>query len=195
MAPQGPGNRSSMPPGPGSTATPPPAAAAPRSKRQYAANQADAYAGDASAFAAPGSQPQPGQPQQPSQFFSPGLGNEQQQQPQYFGAAAGGQQQGGPAPYMDGSRQPQQPYQQGGQQPQYGQQPQPGQVNGMTQQFGQMGLGQRPVRFPPSDLCRSSSALAQIAVQTVNLINMPLNPAELLSPPPEIKLPPNVRSR
>jgi protein transport protein SEC24 len=68
----------------------------------------------------------------------------------------------------------------------YGQPPQPQSaggfadpMSGMTNQFGQMGMGgQKPMQM----------------VTTTNLINLPLNPAELMQlSPPEIRLPPNVR--
>lgn len=136
--------------------------AAPRSKRVYAANQADAYASSASAApsfggVAPDQQPygQPGAGGQPSQFFSPGLpADQQQQQGQYFGAP--GQQQ---QPSY-GQPMPQQPAYG---QPQYGQAPN---VNGMAQQFGQMNMAarvRRGGRWSPSDRrsnrsCRRSTS-------------------------------------
>jgi hypothetical protein len=50
---------------------------------------------------------------------------------------------------------------------------------GLASQFGQMGLG-------PTQ---------PFQVSTTNLVGLPLNPAELFgSPPPEIRLPPNVNS-
>ena len=91
-------------------------------------------------------------------FFNPNA-------PAHAGApeSAGGYQ-GQPAPYQ----QPQQGY---------GQQ-QAGQVQGITNQFGQMGIaGQRPVQ----------------SLSTTNLVGLPLHPGELYAMnPPEILLPPNV---
>lgn len=57
-------------------------------------------------------------------------------------------------------------------------------MNQMTNQFGAMGMGAGPVGGP-----RPTAD-----VQNVNLVNMPLNPLELMTlTPPEINLPPNVR--
>lgn len=145
--------------------SPPPAPVARGSRRQYAANTAAYIAGDTSGVGAPLTNHAHTQSQQffspathdpSSQMFTPGGG------PQDFGGAAaaqGFQQPGAPIPPYAGAQQ------------------QPG-VQGMTSQFGQMGLGgQKP---------------AQI-VSTTNLIGQPLNPAEMMTmSPPEIRLPPNV---
>lgn len=153
-----------------------PSAGPARSKRQYAANQADAYSNAAvdSSLAGPGpavgyGAPAP-QPQQ-AQFFSPALGEAQPAQNQYFA-----------------------PNQQPAYQQPYGQQPTPqAGVNGVTSQFGQMGIGSKPVRSSVHCiLICGLTPLSQIPVTTVNLIHNPLNPAEILAPPPEIHLPSNV---
>lgn len=149
-------------------------------RRQYAANTAAYIAGDpAMGDAAPGGggHGHTASMGGPSQFFSP-AGND-------------------PAPYLqsgpsygyDQSQQPPQaPQQQGGyggqpQQGGYGQQQAPyggsqGGVQGLTGQFGQMGMGgPRPVQL-----------------ETVNLVGHQLNPAELFNmEPPQIRLPENVR--
>lgn len=54
--------------------------------------------------------------------------------------------------------------------PQYGQAP----VDALTNQFGQMGMGQK-----------------QLQLYTANLLTSPPDPRDLQRPPPEIRLPPN----
>lgn len=148
--------------------SPPPAPVARGSRRQYAANTAAYIAGDTSGVGAPLTNHAHTQSQQ---FFSPATHDPSSQMftpgaPQDFGGAAAAQgfQQPGAAipPYAGGQQQQQQ---------------QPG-VQGMSQQFGQMGLGgQKQMQV----------------VSTTNLIGQPLNPAEMMAmSPPEIRLPPNV---
>jgi protein transport protein SEC24 len=142
-----------------------PAAQGHSKRRQYAADQAQAYYGGAepqSELPYGGLQPPPPGPQSQGQLFTPGLAsegqfqNQQQQQPQQ------------PSYY-----QPQNAYSSPG--PAYGQ-PQPaGGVDALANQFGTMGLGgQKP-----------------LSLYTTNLLTSPPDPNELLRPPPEIRLPPN----
>ena len=187
---------------------PAPVSAVPhRSKRQYAANQDDAYytggghggAGSVDYGQAAG---MPNQNQQQPQFFSPASGPApqlqqqplSQQGPYYQGGAPGQQPMPGPSPYMDASRMPyggQQNMPPNMQQPaQYGQQPNGG-MAGMNNQFGQMGVSSRCLYIGnDADTVLSSW---QISVQTINLVQQPTDPSDLLAPLPELRLPPNVR--
>jgi protein transport protein SEC24 len=131
--PQGAGNRASMPPlasPPPGNAAAPPAPSAPRSKRQYAPNQVAAY------DLAP-------DPASSGQFFSPGA--PEPPQSQYFSPA--GEQGPQPPPYgQPPTAYPSQAHGHTrtasvGGYGAYGGGQQPG-IQGVTQQFGQMGLGQ-----------------------------------------------------
>lgn len=165
-------------------------AAAGKPRRQYAVNQTAAYGYDEQAAMAQGATPYGQQPysqqqqgQQEGQFFSPAFGDPNQQvQPQQYGQP-GVIGPGAPVHARQPSY-PQQQYQQG-QAPMYGQQPQqqqmygqqqpgPGGMQGLTNQFSQMGVQQR-------------------MVQTTNLVGYNLDPRGLDEPPPDIRLPPNVR--
>ncbi|KAH7099784.1 CPII coat sec24 protein [Auriculariales sp. MPI-PUGE-AT-0066] len=133
-------------------------------RRQYAAEQTQAYYGDSQPQPSYGvdpayGQPTVGQPAPPQQqLFTPGLTSSESQP-----HAA----QGYPG-YSDPAQQyGQQMQQQQQQQPNYG-------VQQLADQFGGLGVaGQKPLQL-----------------HSVNLLNMPPNPAELLQPPPEIRLPP-----
>jgi protein transport protein SEC24 len=72
-----------------------------------------------------------------------------------------------------------------------------GGVGGMAQQFGQMSMGGTPMQQPPQMMpqpqgMQKTQGLNQLI--TVDLMQQPFNAAELDLPPPEIILPPNVRS-
>lgn len=141
--------------------SPPPA---PRgSRRQYAANTAAYIAGDTSGVGAPLTSGHGHS--QSQQFFSPASHDPNSQ---LF--TPGAQDFSGGAAAAQGFQQPGQPI------PPYagGQQG----VQGMANQFGQMGLGgQKQMQV----------------VSSTNLIGQALNPAEMMSmSPPEIRLPPNV---
>lgn len=163
---------------PSAMSPPPPTAGAPRSRRQYAKNAAAYIAGDPT-----GPAPISGHGHsQSQQFFSPA---QRDAAPQFFSP---GQQQAQQPP-SDPSGGANVMYGQVPQQQQQQQQPpqQPGAsgfgdpMQGMANQFGQMGFGgQKPMQM----------------VTTTNLINLPLNPAELMQlSPPDIRLPPNVSLR
>lgn len=62
-----------------------------------------------------------------------------------------------------------------------------GSVGGMTQQFGQMGLGEKQ---PPPPQLQRGQQLNQL--YPTDLLNQPFNVAELDYPPPPVILPPNV---
>ncbi|CDR47063.1 hypothetical protein NBRC10512_007441 [Rhodotorula toruloides] len=181
-------------PPPGTVNTPPPGAAgaadtlgampAPRrpGRRQYARDTAAYIAGDASGGG--------GHAHTQSAFFSPasaaavmGGGAGGQVDPssgaggaggQFFTPGAPGAQAPGAGP--DGFSAPAAP---GYGAPGAGG---PAAMSQMTNQFGAMGMGAGPVGGP-----RPTAD-----VQNVNLVNMPLNPLELMTlTPPEINLPPN----
>lgn len=167
------------PPPPQGISTPPPPPppqgqavpqAQPRAgRRQYAANTAAYIAGEAATAPTTSGHAH----SQSQQYFSPNAPVDQQQPGTFFspsdGVPQGFQQQPGaqpaPSPYQQGP-----PAAFGGAL----------NVGGLTNQFGQMGVsGQRQAQM----------------VSTTNLIGLPLNPAELMTmEPPEIRLPPNVRS-
>lgn len=140
-------------------------------RRQYAAGETQVYyGGDGAApgasygAAAPGLQPQ--QPQGP--LFTPGLAVENQFAAQQAAA------QPGVAPGQGGYYgQPEPEYINGPafDRPQYAQ---PGPVDALANQFGQMGMGQK-----------------QFQLYTTNLLTSPPDPRDLHRPPPEIRLPPN----
>ncbi|KAH9939470.1 protein transporter SEC24 [Amylocystis lapponica] len=145
------------------SASPPPAHSHGK-RRQYAAGQTQAYYGGADGAAAPAYGAAAQQPQT-AQLFTPGLAAENQFQQQQ---QVQGQQQSYFAPaepeYINA--------------PGFGQQPPivpPGVgVGALTDQFGQMNVGQKGLRL-----------------FTTNLLTSPPEPHELLRPPPDICLPPN----
>jgi protein transport protein SEC24 len=139
--------------------SPPPAPRA--SRRQYAANTAAYIAGDTSGVGAPLTSGHGHS--QSQQFFSPASHDPNSQ---LF--TPGARDFGGGAAAAQGFQQPGIPPYAGGQQG----------VQGMANQFGQMGLGgQKQMQV----------------VSSTNLIGQALNPAEMMSmSPPEIRLPPNV---
>lgn len=164
-------------PAPGSARSPPPgqgpmvAMGPPRSRRQYAKNAAAYIAGDPTGGV--GSIMSGHGHSQSQQFFSPA---QRDAAPQFFTPGA---QQSAPM------QQPSAPS--NNDHVMYGQPPQSQSaggfadpMSGMANQFGQMGIGgQKPMQM----------------VTTTNLINLPLNPAELMQlSPPDIRLPPNVSS-
>lgn len=199
-------------PPPGSVGTPPPPSGTPDQvapmpsrrpgRRQYARDTAAYLAGDLGASAG-GQGAAGGHAHTQSAFFSPasaaaamgggapgatggyGQPGAGAQDPSTGGAANGQffSPAGGADPYAaaGGAAGP------GGA---YGQQPQmqqPGALAGMTNQFGQMGLGgpAAPGMAPAQKMLNAAN---------VNLINAPVNPLELMTvEPPEINLPANVR--
>ncbi len=133
-------------------------------RRQYAAGQTQAYySGDLApdpVYGAPAStlhaQPQGGQ------LFTPGLAAEGQ-----FSAQQGQATIAAPAqPSYYGQAEPEYVSQPA----QYGQGP----VDGLANQFGMMGMGQK-----------------HLSLYTTNLLTSPPDPRDLQNPPPEIRLPPN----
>lgn len=147
----------------GPSASPPPTHAHAK-RRQYAAGQTQAYYGAGDALPDPtyGSVAVQQQPAPTTQLFTPGLAAEQgyagQQQPPYHA----------PPP-----QEPQYINAPGfGQEPVY--YPPTAPVNQLADQFGQMGMGQKP-----------------LPLYTTNLLTSPPDPRELSRPPPEIRLPPN----
>ncbi|CAH7665815.1 Sec23/Sec24 trunk domain-domain-containing protein [Phakopsora pachyrhizi] len=158
------------PPGPSFVPNSSGPTAGPRSKRVYAANQAQAYYGDSGVIGAPNDQtyqataPAPTPFAQPlSNNFSPGQSPLVNQSPMYAN------QPSQPAPYG---------------QPGFGGSPGPQQYAGaapadpmaeMTQQFQGMGMGQKHQSF-----------------STVNLVGAVQNPSTLSNSPPAIRLPPGV---
>ena len=166
-----------------------------KKKRGYAAQAYDFGAGANSAL---GGQTHQGGAFQPAQAPAYGGGYPQQpaQQPVY-GAPQYGAQDGGPA--VGGM-----PAQQGyGAQPQYGYQPPdagypgPGagaspSMGGITQGMGQMNVGGSP-QMPSHPGAARAVPLNQL--YPTDLVNQPLNVAELELPPPPIILPPNVSMR
>jgi len=146
-----------------------PVAPVPNTKRrQYAAGQTQAYYSAESGGIVDqgyGSAQPPVQPQQGGgQYFTPGLTQPAQFQPAgpgYAGPPA--EQQGAPGPYAQA---------QYGGTPGYSNQS----VNGLADQFGQMGVG---------------GVQKQFELSTTNLFTSPPEPSDLHIPPPEIRLPPN----
>lgn len=65
-----------------------------------------------------------------------------------------------------------------------------GGVGGMTQQFGQMGMGEKPMIAPQQPQMQQGQRLN--ALYPTDLLNQPFNVAELDYPPPPVILPPNV---
>jgi protein transport protein SEC24 len=173
---------------------PPPVAGAPQAgrgkRRGYAEQQYDFGQGANSALTPtagggpyqggpggpgyPGAQPVAGYPQDPAQ--------QQQQQQQQFIQPMGVQQPSYPGVASPSTL--------GGYDPTGG-------VAGVTQQFGQMGMGgapatqQTPQMMPQPQGMQKAQGLNPLI--TVDLMHQPFNVAELDLPPPEIILPPNVR--
>lgn len=132
-------------------------------RRQYAAGQTQAYYGAGDAIPEPTYGPV-GVQQQPApnaQLFTPGLAAEQ---------GFAGQQQAAAYPAAPESQFINTPG--FGQEPVY--YPPTAPVNQLADQFGQMGMGQKPLQL-----------------YTTNLLTSPPDPRELNRPPPEIRLPPN----
>ncbi|KAG1840113.1 Sec23/Sec24 trunk domain-containing protein [Suillus tomentosus] len=148
--------------------SPPPSTTHHGRRRQYAAGQTQAYygAGDAlgDQYGALGV-PQQQQPAATTQLFTPGLAAE---------GGFAGQQQGPQASYYAPQQEPQYINAPGfGQEPTY--HPPNAPIHHLTDQFGQMGMGQKPLHLT-----------------TTNLLTSPPDPRELVRPPPEIRLPANV---
>lgn len=147
--------------------SPPPYATHHGKRRQYAAGQTQVYygAGDAlgdqyGALSAPQQQ----QPAATAQLFTPGLAAE---------GGFAGQQQVPQASYYAPQQEPQYINAPGfGQEPTY--HPPNAPIHHLTDQFGQMGMGQKPLHLT-----------------TTNLLTSPPDPRELVRPPPEIRLPAN----
>jgi protein transport protein SEC24 len=178
-------------------ATPAPAAGA-KKKRAYAGQAFDfgqgANAGQTAA--PPGGQPAPGagafgypaqaqqpaygMPQQPA-YGQPGYADPaaQQQAPAY-GQPAYGQPAGYEAPQTG-----------------YPQQPTPGAaqpgVQGVTQQFGQMGMGGQPSQQPQT-VPQAAQRLNPLIPTDISMQGQPFHVSDLDQPPPPIILPPNVRT-
>ncbi|KAI9751845.1 MAG: COPII subunit [Chaenotheca gracillima] len=176
------------------------AAAAGRKKRTYAGQAFEFGAGAnvGQQQAAPGYPPAAGagyggfppQPQQPQQ---PGVQQPGYQQPAYGGdqlaspppSAGYGQP---PAPAVGGYQAPDQGY------PVHGAMAAVGAgagVGGMTNQFGQMGMGgnQQPIAQAPQQASQRGPPLNQL--YPTDLMNQPFRVSELDLPPPPIVLPPN----
>ncbi|KAJ8589364.1 protein transporter SEC24 [Rhizopogon salebrosus TDB-379] len=133
-------------------------------RRQYAAGQTQAYYGTADGLADQYGTLGVQQQQQPAatgQLFTPGLAAE--------GGFAGQQH----VPYYAPPQEPQYINAPGfGQEPAY--HPPNAPIHHLTDQFGQMGMGPKPLHLT-----------------TTNLLTSPPDPRELMRPPPEIRLPPN----
>ncbi|GAA5821474.1 hypothetical protein JCM3770_000918 [Rhodotorula araucariae] len=190
-------------PPPGAVATPPPPSGTPDSlaplpgrrpgRRQYARDTAAYLSGDHGGVPAAGGG---GHAHTQSAFFSPasaaaamggvpgatgaygqaGASEPSAANGQFFSpaAAADPYAAAGAAP----GAVPGAPYGQQSQQP-----PQPAGVQGMTTQFGQMGLGGGAPAHPQQKMVNAAN---------INLINTPMNPLELMTVmPPEINLPAN----
>ncbi|KAI6116142.1 Sec23/Sec24 trunk domain-containing protein [Pisolithus sp. B1] len=152
----------------GASVSPPPSHHNPR-RRQYAAGQTQAYYGTTDGFVEPSYGaagvvgPQTQQPVASGPLFTPGLAAEQQfaaqQQQPLYQAPPSHESQYINAPGF-------------GQEPAY--YPPSAPVNQLADQFGQMGIGQKPLQL-----------------YTTNLLTSPPDPRELSHPPPEIRLPPN----
>lgn len=177
--------------------TPAPVEGAKKKKRGYAGQAFDFGTGaNAGAAAAPlGGQPAPGAgafgyPAQPAQ--QPAYGMPQQPaygQPGYADPAA--QQQaaaygqpayGQPAYEAPGTGYPQQPTPGAAQ---------PG-VQGVTQQFSQMGMGGQPSQQPQT-VPQAAQRLNPLIPTDISMQGQPFHVSDLDQPPPAIILPPNVR--
>ncbi|KDQ09348.1 hypothetical protein BOTBODRAFT_179058 [Botryobasidium botryosum FD-172 SS1] len=144
-------------------------------RRQYAADQTQAYYGgaDMAPVGPPSYMDQPihgGGGAGSGGLFTPGLTAEAGGQPPYYAPDTPSWQNGGQSP---GPAYAQPPYVGGG-----GPHGQP-QMGALADQFSQMGMSQH-------------GAMGQkpFGLHTTNLIGVPIDPRELLRPPPEIRLPP-----
>lgn len=160
-------------------------------RRAYAGQAFDFGSGANSSLAAQGAQPQG----QPAQQYGGYPATAQAQQPAYGQPAYGQPAYGEPAPAAATA-----PYGQpaygaaGGYQPPEPAYPgtQPG-VGGITQAFGQMGLGgQAQQSAQPSAQQPAQGSLQLNRLQSTDLISTPFHVSELDLPPPPIVLPPNV---
>ncbi|KAG2343076.1 protein transporter SEC24 [Suillus weaverae] len=147
--------------------SPPPSTTHHGRRRQYAAGQTQVYYGAGDAL---GDQygglgvPQQQQPTATAQLFTPGLAAE---------GGFAGQQQVPQASYYAPQQEPQYINSPGfGQESTY--HPPNAPIHHLTDQFGQMGMGQKPLHLT-----------------TTNLLTSPPDPRELVRPPPEIRLPAN----
>ncbi|KAG2124450.1 Sec23/Sec24 trunk domain-containing protein [Suillus clintonianus] len=146
--------------------SPPPSATHHGKRRQYAAGQTQVYygAGDALGDQYGGLNVQQQQPAPTAQLFTPGLAAE---------GGFAGQQQVPQASYYAPQQEPQYINAPGfGQEPTY--HPPNAPIHHLTDQFGQMGMGPKPLHLT-----------------TTNLLTSPPDPRELVRPPPEIRLPAN----
>lgn len=148
--------------------SPPPSTTHHGKRRQYAAGQTQVYYGAGDALGDQyGGLSVPQQQQQPAataQLFTPGLAAE---------GGFAGQQQVPQASYYAPQQEPQYINAPGfGQEPTY--HPPNAPMHQLTDQFGQMGMGQKPLHLT-----------------TTNLLTSPPDPRELVRPPPEIRLPAN----
>jgi len=185
-----------------------PAGAAGKKKRAYA-GQAFDYGTGANSAATAGQTQQPptggayGGGAQPA-----GYGFPQQQAQQGYGQPAYGQQQGYQQPgYGDQTAQPAQQQQSQYGQPQYdaqgGYQPaaqgypavgaQPG-VAGMTQQFGQMGMGAQQPQQQSVGAAAGAQRLNPLQPVDITMQGQPFHVSDLDLAPPPLILPPNVSS-
>jgi protein transport protein SEC24 len=133
----------------------------------------------AGAFGYPGQQAQPayGMPQQPA-YGQPGYVDPAaaQQQPAYGQPAAYGQP--GYDPAHPGYPQQSTPVQPG--------------VQGVTQQFAQMGMGGQPPQQPQSSVPQAAQRLNPLIPTDISMQGQPFHVSDLDQPPPPIILPPNV---
>lgn len=174
-------------------ATPAPAAGG-KKKRAYAGQAFDfgsgANAGQAAA-AAPGTapaqgafgypaqqQPAYGMPQQPA-YGQPGyVDPAAAQQPAAYGQPAYGQPMGYEAPQTG-----------------YPQQPVAPGVQGVTQQFSQMGMGGQGATPQPQQVPQAAQRLNPLIPTDISMQGQPFHVSDLDQPPPPIVLPPNVCTR
>ena len=129
--------------------------------------------------AQPAQQPAYGMPQQPA-YGQPGYADPAaQQQAAAYGQPAYGQPAGYEAPQTG-----------------YPQQPAPGVaqpgVQGVTQQFSQMGMGGQPSQQPQT-VPQAAQRLNPLIPTDISMQGQPFHVSDLDQPPPAIILPPNVR--
>ncbi|KAK5060989.1 COPII subunit [Exophiala bonariae] len=171
--------------------SPPPVAPPPGGAASQAGRKKRAYAGQAYEFGAGANAGLGGQQQAGGAAPYPGFSSQQDA----AGYPQGGYQQN-PAAVQENAT-PMYPGQEpavGGYQPPGASYPAPGGVSGLgglTQQFGQMDLGQKPVpaAAPPQQQQQRAPVLNQL--YPTDLSNQPLNVAELDYPPPPAILPAN----
>jgi len=168
-----------------------PAPAGKTKRRAYAGQAFDFGSGANSSLATQGGQPQA----QPAQQYGGYPGAAPVQQPAYGQPAYGQPSYGEPAPAAAAT-----PYGQpaygaaGGYQPPEPAYPgtQPG-IGGVTQAFGQMGLGgQQQAQQSPHPQQGTQGSLQLNRLQSTDLISSPFHVSELDLPPPAIILPANV---